>query len=91
MASGTGETMRTKEIEVWVDHKMLTDYESGITRFFGFKKPQDEKQLRITFTLEVPDRKIEISESQFDQAWLKAVGTTYDKDLIDLKKELFGE
>jgi hypothetical protein len=86
---------RTKEIEVWVtDNVSDVNMSQLITRN---KFSSDQYSIggvpcvKAKLIIELPERKVEITESQFDEAWLKAVGTTYDRDRIDLKKELFGE
>jgi len=82
--------MKTKEIDGYVCKYALDSFEAykdGYTLMVS--KVQHDKDIKIKLIIEIPEKKVTISESEFEEAWLKAVGTTWDKDKTDLMKELF--
>lgn len=84
--------MKKIEKPFWVDDKNLEriklgDLADDVPFISQFVKENNYYKNKITITYEVPERKIEITESQFDEIKAK-------KDFIpwgELKKELFGE
>lgn len=84
--------MRTKEIEVWIEPNQIAglepDYTDTITTY---TKKCGEPQYRAKLIIKMPERKVEITESQFDEAWDGGYGCTYEGLKRHLKKVLFGE
>lgn len=82
--------MRTKEIDVWVSEG-------------AFKNPKHKHEtvslhevvgsVKAKLIITLPERKVEISESQFDEAWDKALELRgFCKAFLpELKKQLFKE
>jgi len=78
--------MKTKEIDVWVPEEF---FNKEFDCFYVTTTKRDDK-LKAKLIIEKPEKKIEIAESEFDNAFLK----TYEDSLVftdhmDLiKKEL---
>ena len=86
--------MRTKEIEVWVRKEIFEAKENGAFKdLVCLTYPQDAERncLKARLVIELPERKIEITESQLANAIFDS-GYSGDKDNWEqLVKELFGE
>ena len=82
--------MKTKEIKGYVCKHALKSFES-LTEGYNLVvcNRQNGADIKISLVVEIPEKKITISESEFEAAWLNAVGTIYDKDKTDLMKALF--
>jgi hypothetical protein len=86
-----------KEIEVWVD-PLITIHDTGsfpITKdpviVHGFKvRHEDREMIKAKLIIEIPEKKIEITESQFDEAW-KEMHKSPLSDYEFLKERLFGK
>jgi hypothetical protein len=63
--------MKTKEIEVWVNDNFI-EYKVGIgdvVRDIGFEQfINGNKATKAKLIIEIPEKKIEITESEFDEA-----------------------
>jgi len=60
--------MKTKEIDVWVRHDEIDS--NGIS---CQTNRHDKWQLRAKLIIEIPEKKIEITESQFDEALIMVI------------------
>lgn len=79
---------KIKEIDVWVTPKILESTSSN--NFYVQTYEGDTAFLKAKLIIEIPDKKITISESEFENAFLKtyedSLSFTDHMDLI--KKEL---
>ena len=76
--------MKTKEIDVWI----CSDFLNGHEEIFDSisEKKIDEFNIKAKLIIEIPEKKIEITESEFDEAYANA---GFSNNLYDnFKKEL---
>lgn len=82
--------MKTKEIDVVIYKEDGGDYD--LTSYIGRSKLNEYgvNSFKAKLIIELPEKKIEITESQFDEAWSKISRVFVDDSLTaqDLKKEL---
>jgi hypothetical protein len=81
--------MKTREIEVWVskdvlDH-LIDEPESNLVGSTVFKRPTDHWSVKAKLIIEIPERKVEITESEFDAAAWGSISFN------SLKEKLFAE
>jgi hypothetical protein len=81
--------MKTKEIDVWVQDTLVSDaydYSGYIHR-----KPKDG-YLKAKLIIEIPEKKITITESEFEEVWSRYIschqGFSDINYMISFKKEL---
>lgn len=82
--------MKTREIEVW----LCEGWEKkSYPEFCLAYDNSAECTIKARLIVEAPDKKIEITESQFDEAFDSVVDPGYDGADIkgELKQKLFGE
>lgn len=88
--------MKTKEIEVWVYENDLEKAQKNGTKgvYFTLEYPDDSSFKKAKLIIDLPEKKIEITESQFDEAWrlsATAVNSTVHQSYLNLKQKLFGD
>lgn len=86
--------MRTREIVVYFDHD--TDFDNINNQDLCEYIHGGVHGIRAKIIVELPDQKVELTESDFHIIWQKVNGCTYkngkEAELYKgLKKELFGE
>lgn len=89
--------MKTKEIEIKLfqcDLDRLISQQEGSSWVYREKYPlrnDVQKIVKAKLIIEVPERKIELTESQFDEAWMKSeFGNTPEEHKKNVMKKLFG-
>ena len=81
--------MKTKTIDVWVDEKQFEKYDMyDCDYLLESEKDPDIDYLKAKIIVELPEKKIEITESEFDRKWEYAIGNNFDEDLDSFKQEL---
>jgi hypothetical protein len=82
--------MKTKEIEVWV----VMDHEQPIKMWSAKPKCRNEIDemgwVKARLIIEIPERKVEITESEFDEV-MKDLRLECPERVWLVKKELFGK
>lgn len=93
--------MRTREIEFWVEpediDKLTTKYDStSVLRLYVHRDSVSKNGQLIKLIQPIPEKKIEISESEFDE-FVKDIGNPYSgytlregSILCSLRSKLFG-
>jgi hypothetical protein len=78
--------MKTKEVEVWLDSD---EFHSGVNCFVRLvsDKPKWKNKFKAKLIIEIPEKKIEITESEFDEWYFNKVGHALSKMQED-KREL---
>ncbi len=82
--------MRTKEIECWVDPVSADINEN----FYVTKNEINHRgtNVKARLIIELPERKIELTESEFDEAWNLPLDIDSINDIrIAVKQKLFGK
>ena len=86
---------RTKEIEVWVDAEALRHYKAGEDIYYQFNSGNhDENTCRAKLIIDLPERKVTISESEFDEAFYgghDCYDSRWSNEIRRAKDKLFGE
>lgn len=84
---------RTKEIDVWVNGSEIKKLQPDCTDSFTvYTKDCFSPSIKAKLIIELPERKVEITESMFDEAWEKfrSQGSA-DFYREEIKKKLFGD
>lgn len=88
---------RTREIAVYVQSKILTDEDSTVRSVRPMYNPFDGEDVNLSsgwvkarIIIELPERKVTISESEFYEAW-KIAGNSDGLAFIHIKEKLFRE
>ena len=81
--------MKTKEIEVWVDQAVLVHVKLYPSYEMATSKEQAEQyecpMIKARLIIEIPEQKVEITESQAEAVWNKH---RYNSHVDDFKKAL---
>lgn len=80
-------TSKTREIEVWVNPKTIID------NWFEVSTYPETGDIKAKLIIEVPGRKVEITESQFDEAFYgghDCYSSSWSKEIQRAKQKLFG-
>jgi len=81
--------VKTKEIEVWVDQEILVNVAPGYCYTLAATQKETDAykltMIKARLTIEIPEQKIEITESQAEAVWNKH---RYTSHVDDFKKAL---
>lgn len=76
--------MKTREIEVWVNPKTIID------NWFEVSTYPETGDIKAKLIIEAPERKIELTESQFEEEWQFQFNDAYTGNMKSMKARLFG-
>ena len=81
---------RTREIEVWIHKNVIVNgvYEKG-SKILPLHEYPNCEWVEAKLIIELPERKVTISESEFDEAWARNTGTTFSELRERLKEKFF--
>ena len=82
--------MKTIKLDVWVDrdYKPEMAQDNSILVYKEIEDTYGTDPIKATLTIEIPEKKITITESEFDKKWEYAIGNNFDEDLDSFKQEL---
>jgi len=72
--------MKTKEIEVWIGKSVLLDKIESFYQIVTNQKDAETHRftmVKARLIVEIPEQKIEITESQLEAAWNKSTHTSF--------------
>lgn len=81
--------MKTKEIEVWVDDNYFPWFKDGASMPIHPQKPTGGPSFKATLVIEIPEKKIEISESEFEEV-LRYAEKDHANYTNRIRQKLFG-
>lgn len=85
--------MKKKEIEVFINKNELASFGVETERAVIWRNyPATNEVLKARLIVELPEKKITITESEFDEAWITdGVTMETQEAMLSLKQKLFGE
>ena len=72
--------MKTKEIEIWIGKSVLLDKIESFYQIVTNQKDAETNRftmVKARLIVEIPEQKIEITESQLEAAWNKSTHTSF--------------
>ena len=85
--------MKTKEIEVWIGKSVLLDKTESFYQIVTNQKDAEAHRftmIKARLIVEIPEQKIEITESQLEEAWNESPHTSPSFGAFDDFKKALG-